>query len=633
MLSVRKAAVLGLVATLAVVVGTLRLGVPAERSEAYFATPGGIAALPAFMPSLIVPAAPSSGISQLLPAVAPASGPGSFAIVTAMCFDDAANGWLNSECPGLRGVSEQRLPPQPTVTFTMSKMYPMGAPVAATFTANGGQTLVCTDDHTCDLTDGGVGREAYGVQHVAVGLTGGGENEVINVTGCYEPDVGVYPGPVPGERDCRTVQVAFVETILIVPPFEAASGAGPALASYRCDDVGLYTAPGVDPTNGIPAIQPGGTPFATPQVSWEEVFDWFFAPGGQAFPTAMLRRPTSQLPLPDIPFYSCGWDTPSTADDRVTFETDNGIFTVDWMADFGAIVSPLPVPNAVFRPWGTISPACDVGDSVDIQDSPGPVVSNNAVRGGFNMPPPLPMVPSNFCDLDFAPNGVVTYALSGSGQAGVATVTAQQSGVGPLRSSNVSFMGLPALSLMMETPDVIGLEGGDFSAVVVDADFRFLQGVNVECSAEPKEAVLAIVPQTGATGAFPEPFASFTLFPTRSAVETGVDVTVTCFVDENPDVKASATVRIGKPVEDVDLVAGCNPFTSTWPDGTPIETVAEAVSPGDALDAIWALDAESGAWQGYAPDAPEASDLESVDELDAIFACMSEAGTISRPEI
>ncbi len=81
------------------------------------------------------------------------------------------------------------------------------------------------------------------------------------------------------------------------------------------------------------------------------------------------------------------------------------------------------------------------------------------------------------------------------------------------------------------------------------------------------------------------------------------------------------------------LVAGCNPLAATWPDATPIETVAKGVAPPEALDAVWVFDPESGTWQGFSAAAPEASDLTTVNQLDAIFVCMNAPGTISRPKI
>ena len=123
---------------------------------------------------------------------------------------------------------------------------------------------------------------------------------------------------------------------------------------------------------------------------------------------------------------------------------------------------------------------------------------------------------------------------------------------------------------------------------------------------------------------------------TLSALEEGVELTVTCYLDSNPDVKpilGPAVVRVGQPLESLDLVAGCSPVTATWPDETPIETVVEAVAPAEALDAIWALDPGTGMWQGYSAAAPEASDLASVDQLQVIFVCMNASGTISEPAI
>ena len=74
---------------------------------------------------------------------------------------------------------------------------------------------------------------------------------------------------------------------------------------------------------------------------------------------------------------------------------------------------------------------------------------------------------------------------------------------------------------------------------------------------------------------------------------------------------------------------GCNPIAATWPDATAIATVAGAVAPAEALDAIWKFDPASSTWKGYSPTAPAAvNDLASVDRLDAIFVCVNAAATI-----
>ena len=597
----RRTTALVLASALAVVLGSLQPGVPAERSEASTFL-GGIAALPSALPA-VAPIFDGSdfittGVAQVLPAVAPASGPGSFAIVTAICMDTLGPPF---NCP-LNKAGD------PTITFSMSKVYPPGGTVAATFTANGATTLLCTDDADCDLSDPTAENAIPLTQHVAVGLTGGGENEVISVEACD------------ATGDCRSVLVMFIETYLAVPPLASGAAAEPIVVSYRCDDVGQYTRTAAESI--VPIAQ------ATPEVSWEEVFDWFYSSlSGLGLNSGALR------PSADQPFYSCGGDTGSPLDDRVNFETDAGILTVDFLGDVGTLAQPLVsggVPT--FRPFGSLTTDCDAGDSVDILDGPGPVVDtrNWGTLGDIGLVP----VPGDYCDLNFAPNGVVTYALMGTGESGVATVTGQQSGGGGvLRSINASFLGRAALSLMLETPEVIGVEGGEFSAAMVDASFRPLGGLTVQCAAKPVDAVLAIIPQTGTTGGIESENPGqvlFTLFPTRSAVETGLDVSIVCILDSNPDVKATATVRIGERKESVDLVKGCNPLAATWPDATPIDTVVTGVAPAEALDAIWLFDPASGAWQGYSPAAPEASDLEFVNNLDAIFVCMNAPGTVSR---
>jgi hypothetical protein len=143
------------------------------------------------------------------------------------------------------------------IEFRMSKVFPPGRSVAATFTANGEQTLLYRDDATCDLTEPVFEAPGTFVQHVAVGVTGGGENEVVGVTACD------------ANGDCRTVQVVFVETLLVAPPLTGAAGAAPALVSCRCDHVGRYAGEAA-----ASIAKPGlGLAMASPEVTWEQLFD------------------------------------------------------------------------------------------------------------------------------------------------------------------------------------------------------------------------------------------------------------------------------------------------------------------------------------------------------------------------
>jgi hypothetical protein len=83
----------------------------------------------------------------------------------------------------------------------------------------------------------------------------------------------------------------------------------------------------------------------------------------------------------------------------------------------------------------------------------------------------------------------------------------------------------------------------------------------------------------------------------------------------------------------VPLLPGCNAVSSTYPDGTPIATIAGAVSPPEALRTIWQFEAGAGVWLGYSPQFPEASDLTQVDLLDVVWICVRTAATWERPVI
>lgn len=83
--------------------------------------------------------------------------------------------------------------------------------------------------------------------------------------------------------------------------------------------------------------------------------------------------------------------------------------------------------------------------------------------------------------------------------------------------------------------------------------------------------------------------------------------------------------------ETVPLIAGCSPVVWTGVHGTPIGTVASAVSPAGSLVALWAFDA--GLWLGYSPQFPEVSDLTQMNRLDVVFVCTNAPGTFTRPLI
>ena len=81
-------------------------------------------------------------------------------------------------------------------------------------------------------------------------------------------------------------------------------------------------------------------------------------------------------------------------------------------------------------------------------------------------------------------------------------------------------------------------------------------------------------------------------------------------------------------LEAVPLAAGCNPVTSTYPDDTPIQTIADAVGPAGNLVSLWLFD--MGTWRAFSPQYPQASDLTEADLLDVVFACVGGPGAFVR---
>jgi uncharacterized repeat protein (TIGR01451 family) len=105
-------------------------------------------------------------------------------------------------------------------------------------------------------------------------------------------------------------------------------------------------------------------------------------------------------------------------------------------------------------------------------------------------------------------------------------------------------------------------------------------------------------------------------------------------------VQGSTQFTIGRPgtpmppaAEEVALVAGCTNVSLTWPDDTPVRTVALAASPSTALIGIWRLDAVAGHFRGWSPLPGAPNDLTTVRRLDAVFICMRAPGALLRPAI
>jgi hypothetical protein len=137
----------------------------------------------------------------------------------------------------------------------------------------------------------------------------------------------------------------------------------------------------------------------------------------------------------------------------------------------------------------------------------------------------------------------------------------------------------------------------------------------------------AVVPGATAT---PTSTATVTLTPTPSTPTATATPTHT----STPTTPVPTATPTTGPMESVTLIGGtCNPLASSYPNDTPITTIANAVSPSGILISIWWYQPSTGIWLGYSPQAPQASDLTEVDRLEAIFICVSSAGSWSRPQI
>jgi len=96
-----------------------------------------------------------------------------------------------------------------------------------------------------------------------------------------------------------------------------------------------------------------------------------------------------------------------------------------------------------------------------------------------------------------------------------------------------------------------------------------------------------------------------------------------------PSGPAPTATPLPPGLEAVALIMGCNPVASTYPDDTPIQTIAGGVGPAGILTSLWKFDL--GTWLGYSPQFPQVSDLTEMDSLDAVFICVNSPGDFVRP--
>jgi len=635
-LGYRKLGVLIGLAVLLLAFVLLRPG-PGPVAEASLAAPGGISALPTGGPAI-------PGVTdQALPAIIRARTPGNHAIITVFCDPGAAapaplglaTGFpLNCPVEGEGPLTATS--PSGAITFNITRLYPTSGSAAATFTATGTQELVCQDNAGCDLSATPNPFTQRDVGIVAVEVDGGGVNEILEVSATDEL----------GER--RAVQVVVIDTILAFGPsgpVSTASQVDPLVISYGCDAVGAVLAdadeeiqyPRSFPERPVPIPDTAADRDEDGVLGLDDLWDLLYG-YGTTFGFGLLDN--NFAGDIDIPLYKCGGNSQAPLDDAVTFEATLGLFSIQPAAQsVGPSMADAAAQGLMIPPFFNAN--CPEGKSVDVTD-----VDSLEVWARV-LPVPLSVIPAGApapqvggCDLDFAPNGVVSYLLLGNGEVGTVAVSAQQGGgASKPRTINGVFVGEPRISLFLTAPAVVGPEGADFSVAIVDSGFRPIAAATVQCTVDPTGGALMVVPQTGTTGGLTSATPGqvvMHLVPTGKAVEEGEALTLTCVVDRNRAVKGTATMTLSStPVtEALDLVAGCNPAVSTWPDETAIETVAGAVAPPEALNAIWALSPEGDVWLGFSPTAPEGvNDLVSLNQLDAFFVCTNATATLTRPAI
>jgi Domain of unknown function DUF11 len=106
-----------------------------------------------------------------------------------------------------------------------------------------------------------------------------------------------------------------------------------------------------------------------------------------------------------------------------------------------------------------------------------------------------------------------------------------------------------------------------------------------------------------------------------------VGLAIALLLASRPPVSAQpvATIALPAPGGTEQLYAGCNNISLTFPDATPSQTVAQAVTPAGTVETLWRFNGPLNRFEGFSPAYPQASDLTSVNFLDAVWLCMTEA--------
>ncbi|HWO93641.1 MAG TPA: hypothetical protein VNL92_02660, partial [Dehalococcoidia bacterium] len=79
-----------------------------------------------------------------------------------------------------------------------------------------------------------------------------------------------------------------------------------------------------------------------------------------------------------------------------------------------------------------------------------------------------------------------------------------------------------------------------------------------------------------------------------------------------------------------ELVAGCNPIGSAFPDGTPVAEVLASVEPDSVVTAVWRLPQPEGPWELFIPGQDAVSTLDTVNAHDGLFICTEGRTVVSQ---
>ena len=108
----------------------------------------------------------------------------------------------------------------------------------------------------------------------------------------------------------------------------------------------------------------------------------------------------------------------------------------------------------------------------------------------------------------------------------------------------------------------------------------------------------------------------------RTAIVVGLAMALLAGSGASVLAQPVATIALPEPGEPKELYAGCSLLSLTFPDGTTSEEVMGAVTPPEAVEALWRETATLDRFEGFSPAFRQASDLLTVDFLDPVWICI-----------